>query len=181
MPATTKSISPPTRVPTASPPSRARLLVPLLAAAILAAGAAGAGASETSAAGCESIGRVQTYESWGPALFYDQTVTVAYTVSDCSAEYAEDTFSFALQGTATIFAGEEASGEPIDVRGFESEGSWTDREGSGWPPAWWSCEVHDGALRWEIPEVYSFVVGVTEGTWTLEVSPGDVRWTYAAC
>lgn len=161
--------------------SETRTLVLLLAAGILAAGAPGAAASERGVPGCESIGRVQTYDGWGPALFYGRTVTVAFTVRDCSAEHAEDAFAFTLEGTATVFAGTNIVEEPIDLRPFVSEGSWTDPDGSGWPPAWWSCEVREGSLRWEIPEVYSFVVGVADGIWTLEVSPGDVRWTYAAC
>lgn len=152
-------------------------LVPLLAVVGLLVASAPASAG----LGCESIGRVQTYEGWGPALHYGETVTAAFSVRDCSVASDEGTFSFELVGSAVVFAGKEASGQPIDVRPFESEGSWTDPQGTGWPPAWWSCGVEEGSLRWEIPEVYSFVVGVIAGTWILEVSPGEVRWTYAAC
>jgi hypothetical protein len=137
-------------------------------------------AMESEAVACDGISRVQTYRGWGPALHYGETVTVAFSDGDCSAQLGGDTFSISLDGSATLFAAQSAAGEPLEVRSFVAEGSWSDPNGAGWPPPWWSC-VDQASLRWEIPGVYTFLVSASGGTWTLNVSPGNVRWTHAAC
>lgn len=155
-------------------------LVSLLAAfVVLLAGTVRGAAQESTSVGCDGIARVQTYQGWGPALHYGQTVTVAFNVAECSAQLDGDIFTFSLDGTASVFAG-DAAGDALEVRSFVAEGSWSDPEGAGWPPSWWSC-VEQASLRWEIPGVYSFVVSATGGSWTLDVSPGNVHWTHAAC
>jgi hypothetical protein len=159
---------------------RARItLVTLLGAALLLAG--GPAAAKASH-GCEAIARVQTYEGWGPALHYGRTVTVAYALTDCSASLSTDGFAFEATGTATVFRGASAAGSPLTVEPFTASGAWGDPASSGWPPAWWSCDVARASISWEIPGAYTFLAGATGDRWTLEVQvPGHpaVHWSRA--
>lgn len=152
-----------------------------LAAAVLVLGAAPASAGD---ADCGSFGRTQTYVGWGPAAYYDRTVTVVFSGDGCDAALEDEAFAFDLAGSAAIYEGEEAAGEPIDVLPFVTTGAFTDRDGSGWPPSWWSCDTEAARIEWTIPGVYSFVATATAGSWTLDVQvPGSdpVHWTHAGC
>ena len=157
------------------------IIVAALVAGVLALGAAPASAEETD---CSSFAHTQTYQNWGPSAYYGQTVTVAFTAAECAAGHEGVAFAFELSGTAAIYAGEEIAGEPLDVLPFESSGVFTDLDGSGWPPDWWSCGVEAAQITWEIAGVYSFVATATGGVWTLDVHvPGaaPVLWQHAAC
>lgn len=156
------------------------IIAAVLTAGLLALG----GTASAQEADCSAFARTQTYRGWGPALHYGETVTVSYSASECSGGLVDDRFTYSLSGTATVYAGTEVGGTPLDVSEFVSEGSFRDPDGSGWPPSWWSCDVRSAAIGWTMPGVYSFVAGATNGAWTLEVTvPGadTVRWTHSAC
>lgn len=157
-----------------------------IVAATLVAGmlALGAGPASAQEADCSAFAHTQTYPSWGPAAYYGQTVTVSFSAADCAAGHEDAAFAYELTGTATIFAGQEASGEPLDVLPFESTGVFTDLDGSGWPPSWWSCDTEAAQISWRIPGVYSFTATAAAGVWSLDVEvPGaaPVHWNHAAC
>lgn len=156
------------------------IIAAALAAGVLAFGAAPAGAQTLD---CSSFSRVQTYEGWGPAEFYGETVTVVFSASECSGGVEDGSFGYTLSGTASVYGGTEAQGDVLAVEPFVSFGSFADPEGSGWPPSWWSC-VATADITWEIPEVYSFKASASEGFWDLTVRvPGtpEVHWSHAGC
>lgn len=160
---------------------RRGMFVAAFAAAVLVLAGTPASAGE---ADCGAFARTQTYVGWGPAAYYDRTVTVVFSADGCDAGLAEDAFSFDLTGTAVVYEGSGVSGEPLDVQPFVTSGVFTDPGGSGWPPSWWSCETDAARIEWSIPGVYSFVATATAGAWTLDVQvPGadPVHWTHAGC
>jgi hypothetical protein len=139
---------------------------------------------------CAPFGHTQTYLTWGPALAYDEPVTVVYSAERCT-ERQGTLVNVTTQGSATVYQGALAKGEPIDQRPFRLTGSW-DRPSNeaGWPLAWWGCGVKQARYIWEIPGVYRFDVGARWGLWTLTVSTQPVKplaeartvhWTYNAC
>lgn len=156
------------------------IIVSMLVAGAMALGGP-AGAQEE--IDCAPFSRVQTYRSWGPAEHYGEDVTVAFTATGCSGSVTDGAFGYTLTGSASVYAGAEATGTPIAVEPFVSFGSFSDPEGQGWPPAWWSC-VASADITWEIPDVYSFVARAQGGMWDLTVRvPGvpEVHWTHAGC
>lgn len=163
---------------------RKAILVAVVAALVGAPGTAGAQPID-----CGSFARTQTYHGWGPSLHYGTTVTVVYGVDECSGSWSEETFTYSLSGTASIYEGEipegrhPGSGSALDVLPFTSEGSFTDAEGGGWPPAWWSC-LSTADVRWQIADVYSFRAAAADGDWTLGINVDGAkpfRWSYSAC
>lgn len=138
------------------------------------------------AADCAPFTHVQTYRGWGPARSYDRDVTVVYAASRCSG-VEDGQVVLEMSGTATVFPAGRTSGPTVDVRGFEVSGTWAGVSNpSGWPPAWWRCDVARGTLAWDIPGVYSFTVSVRSGTWTVDVTadgarPQSVHWVHDAC
>jgi hypothetical protein len=139
---------------------------------------------------CAPFSHTQTYLTWGPALAYDEPVTVVYSARRCtnpSGTMVEVT----TQGSATVYQGILAQGEAIDRRPFRLTGSWNRPSNeAGWPLAWWGCGVKHARYLWEIPGVYTFDVGARWGLWTLTVSTQPVEplaeartvhWTYNAC
>lgn len=137
-------------------------------------------------AGCRPFSHTQTYMTWGPALAYDEPVTVVYEASHCSKP-AGRSVELSMQGTATVYRGNLVEGTPIQTRPFTVTGMW-DRpdDPSGWPPTWWACEVKQARYTWEIAGVYTFDVGARWGVWNLEVTSlgttaRTVRWTHNAC
>jgi hypothetical protein len=139
---------------------------------------------------CAPFGHTQTYLSWGPALAYHEPVTVVYSAERCTQRQGT-LVNVTTLGSATVYQGILAKGEPIDQRPFRLTGSW-DRPSNeaGWPLAWWGCGVKQARYVWEIPGVYRFDVGARWGLWSLTVStqPVDplaeartVHWSYNAC
>jgi hypothetical protein len=140
--------------------------------------------------GCASFSHTQTYLTWGPALAYSEPVTVVYGGDRCTRG-AGTTAEVTVNGSATVYQGALAEGEPIDSRPFRLTGTW-DRPTNqvGWPLAWWGCAVKNAQYRWEIPGVYTFDVAARWGVWTLTVSTqpvsplGEARtvhWSYNGC
>ena len=140
--------------------------------------------------GCASFSHTQTYLTWGPALAYSEPVTVVYGGDRCTRG-AGTTAEVTVNGSATVYQGALAQGEPIDSRPFRLTGTW-DRPTNqvGWPLAWWGCAVKNAQYRWEIPGVYIFDVAARWGVWTLNVSTqpvsplGEARtvhWSYNGC
>lgn len=156
------------------------IIAAALTAGLLALGSGPASAQDLD---CSAFARVQTYPGWGPALHYGEQVTVAFSASECSGEVADGAATYSLSGTATVYAGGEASGKPIAVEPFVSQGSFTDPDGSGWPPDWWSCDVEDATISWSIPGVYDFDAHASGGSWSLDVAAGgqSVHWAYSGC
>jgi hypothetical protein len=139
---------------------------------------------------CAPFGHTQTYLTWGPALAYDEPVTVVYSAERCTQRQGTGV-NVTTQGSATVYQGILAEGEPIDQRPFVLTGSW-DRPSNeaGWPLAWWRCGVKYARYVWEIPGVYRFDVGARWGLWSLTVSTQPVEplaeartvhWSYNAC
>ncbi|HZD16823.1 MAG TPA: hypothetical protein VE669_01650 [Actinomycetota bacterium] len=160
------------------------IIVAALTAGLLASGTGPAAAETAGRFDCSSFARVQTYRGWGPALHYGRTVTVSFTAAECRGGFVTGGFTYALTGTATVYAGAEMGGDPLEVRDFVSDGSFADPRGTGWPPDWWSCDVDEATINWRIPGVYSFVAGASHGSWNLDVTvPGSdtVHWHYSAC
>jgi hypothetical protein len=174
---------------------RASLLL-LVVAGLLAALQGTAAAHETSpssvgakflgqwsGSGCGPFAMTQTYRDWGPARFYDRTVTVEYDATRCSLP-GEDVTRVSIEGTATMYPGSSADGRPLDERAFLVQGTWrhaSNRE--GWPLTWWECDVESLAYTWSIAGVYTFDVSAHDGVWSLlvEDSRAPVSWTYDAC
>jgi hypothetical protein len=139
---------------------------------------------------CAPFSHTQTYLTWGPALAYDQPVTVVYSAQRCTKRQGS-LVNVTTQGSATVYQGILAQGQPIDRRPFRLTGSWDHpSNASGWPLSWWGCGVKHARYLWEIPGVYSFDVGARWGLWSLTVStqpvqppaePRTVHWSYNAC
>ena len=159
------------------------LFVAALAGALLLALAGPSGAQEASD-GCSPFELTQTYTDWGPADHYGRTVTVHYEAPRCTVLEGA-TAHLELRGTAAVHPGRTTLREPIEVRPFRTDGTWTDPANpEGWPPSWWSCDVTAADYTWEIPGVYSFVVSARQGTWSLEVTTGDgpsLSWQHDGC
>jgi hypothetical protein len=137
-------------------------------------------------AGCQPFSHTQTYSTWGPALAYDEPVTIVYEASHCTKP-AGSAVDVSMQGTATVYPGILAQGTPIESRPFTVTGLW-DRPGNlaGWPPSWWSCEVKLARYTWDIAGVYTFEVTARWGVWSLDVTSmgtaaRTVHWTHNAC
>lgn len=136
--------------------------------------------------GCQPFSHTQTYVTWGPALAYQEPVTVVYGASQCTKP-SGSAVELSMQGTAKVYRGTVAQGTPIDTRPFTVIGLWDRPENpSGWPPTWWSCDVKLARYSWEIGGVYTFAVSARWGVWSLEVTSGGpaartVRWTHNAC
>lgn len=137
-------------------------------------------------AGCQPFSHTQTYITWGPALAYEEPVTVVYQASQCTKP-AGTTVELSMQGTAKVYQGILAQGNPIDSRPFTVTGLWDRPENpTGWPPSWWTCGVKLARYTWDIAGVYTFAVTARWGVWSLEVtSKGTaartVHWTHNAC
>ena len=135
---------------------------------------------------CGPFGHTQTYSTWGPALAYDESVTVVYEASHCTKP-SGTAVELTIQGTAKVYRGALAQGTPIDTRPFTAAGLWDRPENpSGWPPPWWSCKVKLARYTWVIADVYTFAVSARWGVWSLEVTSRGVtddtfRWTHNAC
>ncbi len=123
---------------------------------------------------------------WGPALAYEDPVTVVYEASHCTKPVGT-TVEISMQGTAKVYQGSVVEGTPIDSRPFTVTGMWDRPEDpSGWPPKWWTCEVKQARYNWDIAGVYTFAVSARWGVWSLEVTSlgtaaRTFRWTYNAC
>jgi hypothetical protein len=128
--------------------------------------------------------------TWGPALAYGEPVTVAYAGDRCTRA-SGSVARVTVEGSAMVYRGTVAEGEPLDRRPFRLSGEW-DRPSNevGWPLAWWGCGVKNARYVWEIPGVYTFDVGARWGLWTLSVSTqpvaplGEARtvhWAYNGC
>ena len=160
------------------------ILFPAIVAGMLGVGTVAGAADSDISIGCSGLQRTQTYEGWGPAAFYGQTVTVAFTAADCTASLEDGVFSYDLAGAAVAYAGEEATGPVLDSHDFVSAGRFSDPDGDGWPPRWWACDVAEASISWEIPGVYSFEVSANDGTWALDVQvPGakNIHWQHDGC
>jgi hypothetical protein len=137
-------------------------------------------------AGCQPFSHTQTYITWGPALAYDEPVTVVYEASHCTKP-AGTTVELSMKGTAQVYQGILAQGTPIDSRPFTVSGMWDRPENlTGWPPSWWSCGVKLARYTWDIAGVYTFTVTARWGVWSLEVTSlgtaaRTVHWTHNAC
>lgn len=132
---------------------------------------------------CGEFGRTQTYFGWGPSLHYGTTVSVAYAPSECSGTWSDGAFSYSVTGTATIFEGKHPAGSTIASLPFSTEGTFTDTEGEGWPPAWWSC-LDSADVRWKISGIYAFRATASDGAWTLGINVAGAppfRWSYQGC
>jgi hypothetical protein len=139
---------------------------------------------------CAPFSHTQTYLTWGPALAYDEPVTVVYSAKRCTKPTGT-MVEVTAQGSATVYQGTLAQGEPIDQRPFLLTGSWDHPSNkAGWPLSWWGCGVKRAQYLWEIPGVYSFDVGARWGLWSLTVSTQPVvplaeartvHWSYNAC
>jgi hypothetical protein len=113
---------------------------------------------------------LQTYNGWGPALYYGETVTVVHEGTN-RWHFKDGRFQLKIHGTATVYAGGSATGSPIDVRPFENEEMWYEPDNTwGWPVSWWSCGVKRLYYRWSIPGVYDYVVTAKDGYWTLDIT-----------
>lgn len=123
---------------------------------------------------CDQFYLIQTYDGSGfyqaPAWYYGETVTIAYEARNCNFfQESQGHFVLHLDGTATVYAGSSAEGEPIDVRGFHSTETWHDPENTqGWPLTWWDCSVKQAHYKWKIPSVYDFTVQAHDGFWSYE-------------
>lgn len=156
-------------------------IVLVIATASLAVGAAGTAAAQP--IDCRDFARIQTYRGWGPSLHFGETVTVAYAVDECAGSWTDDAFSYSVNGSATVFTGKHPAGSTIEVLPFTSEGSFTDPDGVGWPPSWWSC-LASADVVWRIEGIYSFRATASDGAWTLGINVSDAppfRWSYSAC
>ncbi|MGH2737595.1 MAG: hypothetical protein ACRDHH_02175 [Actinomycetota bacterium] len=135
---------------------------------------------------CQPFSHTQTYISWGPALAYEEPVTVVYEASHCTKPVGT-AVEISMQGTAKVYQGALVEGTPIDSRPFTVTGMWDRPEDpSGWPPTWWTCEVKQARYNWDIAGVYTVAVSARWGVWSLEVTslstaPRTFRWTYNAC
>ncbi|MGH2678759.1 MAG: hypothetical protein ACRDHB_10430 [Actinomycetota bacterium] len=139
---------------------------------------------------CAPFSHTQTYLTWGPALAYDEPVTVVYSAKRCTKPTGT-MVEVTTQGSATVYQGILAQGEPIDMRPFRLTGRWDHPSNkAGWPLSWWGCGVKYARYLWEIPGVYSFDVGARWGLWSLTVSTQPVKplaeartvhWSYNAC
>jgi len=155
-------------------------IVAVALAALAVATASPAGAQPID---CEDFGRTQTYYGWGPSLHYGKTVTVAYAPSECSGSWSDGAFSYSVAGTATIFEGKHPAGSTIATLPFSNKGSFTDPDGQGWPPAWWSC-LSSADVSWQISDIYSFRATASDGGWSLGINVSGAspfRWSYSAC
>ena len=139
---------------------------------------------------CAPFGHTQTYLTWGPALAYDEPVTVVYSAERCTKRQGT-LVNVTTQGSAIVYQGILAKGQPIDQRPFRLTGSWDHPSNeAGWPLSWWGCGVKHARYLWEIPGVYRFDVGARWGLWSLTVSTQPVEplaeartvhWSYNAC
>lgn len=164
------------------------MLAALLAGGlVLVSGGAGAqGQSQPPGSSCDTLELTQTYDGWGPAGFYRRPVTVHYQASGCSITRGS-TLNLLRQGTATVYPGTSASGDPIDQRPFLVQGLWVrPASAAGWPLAWWGCHVTLADYSWKISGVYTFRVKARGGEWKLRVAnfgalPNVVRWQHDGC
>ena len=110
-----------------------------------------------------------------PAWHYDKAVTVVYDAESC-ATTGEDLAAYLLtiEGTATVFAGDDVKAEPIDKRHFSSVLRSNTTGGElGWPINWWSCFNGDFSYVWSIDDVYTFAVTAKNGKWLMtQTDPG---------
>lgn len=155
----------------------------IVAVVVAALAASTAGTASAQPIDCEDFGRTQTYHGWGPSLHYGKTVTVNYSPSECSGSWSDGAFSYAVSGTATIYEGKHPAGSTIETLPFSNTGAFTDPDGEGWPPAWWSC-LASADVRWRISGIYSFRATASDGAWTLGINVAGAspfRWSYAGC
>jgi hypothetical protein len=139
---------------------------------------------------CAPFGHTQTYLTWGPALAYDEPVTIVYSAERCTKPKGT-MVEVTTEGSATVYQGILAQGEPIDRRPFRLTGSWDHPSNeAGWPLSWWGCGVKHARYLWQIPGVYMFDVGARWGVWSLTVATQPVEplaqartvhWSYNAC
>ena len=147
------------------------LALGLLAVARPAAASAGGG-------GCV-FPWTQTYRGWGPSAHYEQVVTVRYE-AECTATETDGTIHLAASGTATVYTGEAAEGEPIDTTAFTNTATWSDPEHPG-ELNFWACSVASADYDWSMAGVYDFSLSATDGHWSLDVSPDGVHFEHPAC
>ena len=132
--------------------------------------------------GCAGFGRTQTYQSWGPAAYYERPVEVAYGIAECSATITGDTFDMTASGTASIT--DLKTGDAIESRPFTITGSWADPALAGWPLNWWACDVSTASLKWTIEGAYAFIAEANGGSWAIDiVVPGadNIHFEYSGC
>jgi len=135
---------------------------------------------------------IQDYDNSGPALHYDQPVTVVYTsdnswtqnIRDWNKD-GEDDIRQVLQqnGTAEIY--KKGTTELLDTRKFIAHEIDEDEsmDAGAWNGAWWDifklgdwtkAELID--YEWKIPGVYIFRLKIVDGQ-ILEGKRGFYTWT----
>lgn len=123
---------------------------------------------------CAAFPHQQTYLGdagafQAPAWHYDETVTIVYLASSCTARVIDSgNYVLSIEGAATVFAGEDASGEQLDERPFSSLiRSSAEDDRLGWPIDWWSCFEGTFTYVWKIEGIYTFAMTATEGDWLM--------------
>lgn len=151
--------------------ARVAAVAALVAGLLLAAPAARAASP---ADVCAAFPHSQTYTGdsgmfRAPAWHYGKTVTVVYETSSCSAEVTSSSnYVLSLSGTAKVYAGTQAAGDPIDKRPFSSVlRSSTTGGKPGWPIDWWACFDGSFSYVWTIQGVYTFAITAENGNWAM--------------
>jgi hypothetical protein len=123
---------------------------------------------------CTDFPHRQTYTSEGglfraPAWHFKKTVTIVYEAETCEATPGEsDDYVLAIAGTATVYEGARAKGEPLKKRPFTSTITSSDTDGNlGWPVPWWTCFEGSFSYVWAIEDVYVFSVTAENGRWVM--------------
>jgi hypothetical protein len=137
---------------------------------------------------CSTLSWTQTYRAWGPALAYGRPVTIRYVGLGCSVTEGTS-LDLLRRGTARVYAGPAVKrSRHIDTRTFSVRGVWEDPDNPlGWPPSWWQCDVSGARYTWQVRGIYTFVVGVEDGVWSLDVDTNRKRrdhhfhWAHDGC
>jgi hypothetical protein len=104
---------------------------------------------------------------WGPAIYYEQVVTIVYEGTNKN-DFKDGHFNLVIVGTATVYAGIGTSGEVLDKRPFKNIETWYEPDNTwGWPVSYYSSGVKHLKYKWEIAGVYSFDIICQDGYWTI--------------
>jgi hypothetical protein len=172
---------------------RTALVLAMVVSLVVPAAVAAGNGSETGHYSWDGFEWTQTYSGWGPACFYGQDVTVAYTATNSWTYVLRDgdvRETLVQNGAAAVY---DLDGNLVDTRPFHVTERFFDAgtdvairhdyPDSVWyeaSHAWWSADLESYFYIWKIPGVYDFRAWNDGGEYGWEFTPGECGYAAAA-